>query len=201
MTFFPLWSKTFTLGPLQPRPGVCPPVLGKSSCLLCYTLSWVFVVSSSQNSWEREDVNRFYEISLASLRAINSEGFITLVTHRTNFAWTHLSKPKQNFLYSYLFVPTRVFPGGSVVKNVPHNTMRLRRCEFDPWVRKVPWRRKWQSTPVFLPEKSHEQRILEGCRPRGSKRVGPDQATEHTHTHESKIISCARFLWARNCRF
>ena len=26
---------------------------------------------------------------------------------------------------------------------------------FNPWVRKIPWRRKWQPTPVFLPEKSH----------------------------------------------
>ena len=91
-------------------------------------------------------------------------------------------------------MPTRVFPGGSVVKNVPPNTMRLRRCEFDPWVRKIPWGRKWQSTPVFLPGKSHEQRILVGCSPRGSKRVRHDQVTEHAHTHESKIISSARFL-------
>ena len=30
-----------------------------------------------------------------------------------------------------------------------------RRLGFDPWVRKIPWRRKWQSTPVFLPGKSH----------------------------------------------
>ena len=32
-----------------------------------------------------------------------------------------------------------------------------RRCEFDPWVGKIPWRRKWQPTPVFLPGKSHGQ--------------------------------------------
>ena len=30
---------------------------------------------------------------------------------------------------------------------------------FDPWVRKIPWRRKWQLTPVFLPGKSYEQRL------------------------------------------
>ena len=27
---------------------------------------------------------------------------------------------------------------------------QCRRCEFNPWVRKIPWRRKWQPTPVFL---------------------------------------------------
>ena len=37
---------------------------------------------------------------------------------------------------------------------------RHRRCRFDPWVRKIPWRRKWQPTPVFLPGKSHGQRSL-----------------------------------------
>ena len=31
---------------------------------------------------------------------------------------------------------------------------------FDPLVRKIPWRRKWQPTPVFLPGKSHRQRSL-----------------------------------------
>ena len=31
---------------------------------------------------------------------------------------------------------------------------RHRKCGFDLWVRKIPWRRKWQSTPVFLPRKS-----------------------------------------------
>ena len=31
---------------------------------------------------------------------------------------------------------------------------RHKRCRFDPWVRNIPWRRKWQPSPVFLPEKS-----------------------------------------------
>ena len=40
-----------------------------------------------------------------------------------------------------------------------------KRCRFDPWVRKIPLRRKWQPTPVFLPGKSHEQRSLFGYSP------------------------------------
>ena len=35
---------------------------------------------------------------------------------------------------------------------------RRRSCRFKPWVRKIPWRRKWQPAPVFLPEKSHDRR-------------------------------------------
>ena len=40
---------------------------------------------------------------------------------------------------------------------------------FDPWVRKIPWRRKWQPTPVFLPRESHGQRSLAGYGPWGCK--------------------------------
>ena len=38
-----------------------------------------------------------------------------------------------------------------------------------PWVRKIPWRREWQPTPVFLPGKSHGQRSLVSCSPQGNK--------------------------------
>ena len=37
------------------------------------------------------------------------------------------------------------------------STCQCRRCEFDPWVRKIPWRRKWQPTLVFLSGKFHGQ--------------------------------------------
>ena len=48
-----------------------------------------------------------------------------------------------------------------VVKNLPANAgYDVNRCGFNPWVRKIPWRRKWQPIPVFLPGKSHEQRSL-----------------------------------------
>ena len=42
------------------------------------------------------------------------------------------------------------------------STCQCRRYRFDPWVRKIPRRRKWQSTPVFLPGESHGQRNLAG---------------------------------------
>jgi len=38
------------------------------------------------------------------------------------------------------------------VKNLPQ-CRRHRKYGFNPWVGKIPWRRKWQPTPVFLPEK------------------------------------------------
>ena len=43
------------------------------------------------------------------------------------------------------------------------------KTEFDTWVRKIPRRRKWQPTPVFLPGESHGQRSLVGYSPWGCK--------------------------------
>ena len=47
-----------------------------------------------------------------------------------------------------------------------------RRCGFDPWVGKIPWRRNWEPTAVFLPEESHGQKGLVGYSPWVCKRVG-----------------------------
>ena len=70
-----------------------------------------------------------------------------------------------------------MFPGGSVVKNPP--------AKQEMWVqslvRKIPWRRKWQPTLVFLPGKSHEQRTLVGYNPWSHKGVGHDLATKQQH--------------------
>ena len=49
------------------------------------------------------------------------------------------------------------------------STCQYRRQSFSAWVAKIPWRRKWQPTPVFLPGKFHGQRSLAGCHPRGRK--------------------------------
>ena len=60
-----------------------------------------------------------------------------------------------------------VFPGGSMVK-LSVNAGDMRRG-FDSWVGKIPWKRKWQPTPVFLSGKSHEQRGLAAYSPWGCK--------------------------------
>ena len=70
------------------------------------------------------------------------------------------------------------FPGGSVVKKPPANAGN-RRCVFSPWLGKMPWRRKWQPTPVSVPGESHGQRSLAGYGPQGRKE--PDRA-EHKRT-------------------
>ena len=47
--------------------------------------------------------------------------------------------------------------------------MQYRKWGFNPWVGKIPWRREWPPTPVFLPGKSHGQRSLAGYSPWGRK--------------------------------
>ena len=56
------------------------------------------------------------------------------------------------------------FPGCSVGKRI---CLQCWRPGFDPWVGKIPWRGKWQPTPVFLPGESLGQRCLVGCSSRG----------------------------------
>ena len=49
-------------------------------------------------------------------------------------------------------------------KKKKKNHLPRQETRFSPRVRKIPWRKKWQPTPVFLPGKSHGQRSLAGCR-------------------------------------
>ena len=74
------------------------------------------------------------------------------------------------------------FPGGTVGKESACQGRRCKRLGFDPWVRKIPWSRKWQPTPVLLPGEFHRQRNLMGSwQFMESKRVGHDWAQMHTH--------------------
>ena len=50
------------------------------------------------------------------------------------------------------------FLGGASGKDSACQCRRCKKLGFHPWIRKIPWRRKWQPTPVFLPKKSHGQR-------------------------------------------
>ena len=50
---------------------------------------------------------------------------------------------------------------------------------INPWVWKIPWRREWQPTPVFLPEQSHGQRSLTDYSPWDHKESDTTEVTEH----------------------
>ena len=72
-----------------------------------------------------------------------------------------------------------LFPQSKLKPELPswlsnkESAYQCRRGGFYPWVRKIPWRRAWQPSPLFLPGESHGQRALVGY-----KRVGHDSATK-----------------------
>ena len=80
------------------------------------------------------------------------------------------------------------FSGGLMVIE---STGQCRRHRFDPWVRRIPWRRKWQPTPVFLPGKSHGQRSLVSYNPWGHKESDTIEWLS-THIHIISIPSSRR---------
>ena len=67
------------------------------------------------------------------------------------------------------------FPGGASGEESAY-----KRHSFDPWVRKVPWRRTWQPTLVFLPGEVHGQRSLAGCSLCGHKELDMTERLKHT---------------------
>ena len=78
-------------------------------------------------------------------------------------------------LYLQLFCKSKVILGLPWWLSGKESACQCRRCwrwVFDPWVGKIPWSRKWQPTPVFLPGESHGQKSPVGYSPWG-RRVGP----------------------------
>ena len=96
--------------------------------------------------------------------------FLQRITYLTSFFDSLISKmgmlvpfkldSSENFMPNY--VKDRCFPGGASGKDA---TFHCRRLGFDPWVGKVPWRRDWQTSPVFLPGEFHGQTSLVGYNP------------------------------------
>ena len=66
---------------------------------------------------------------------------------------------------------------------------RCKKCEYNPWVRKIPWSRKWQPSPVFLPGKFHRQRNLAGYSPWGHKELDTtEQLNNNHHSIGSQLV-------------
>ena len=98
-------------------------------------------------------------------------------------------------LYTHMHIYIHIymgFPGGSMIIKEP--SYQCSRDGFDPWMGKVPWRRKWQSIPVFLPGESHGQRSLVSYSPWGHKESDMtewlkwQQKYTHTHTRRYSFI-------------
>ena len=139
--------------------------------------------------------------------------FLTWLNHRTE-DWLLLRSVQNNAKRMW-----KQLIAASVVKNglprwcsIKDSACQCRRCKrtgFSPWVRKIPWRRKWQPTPVFLPEKFHGQRSLLGYSPWGHKQSDKTEQLTHTYipTHMVKNDEslCSDWtqiaVWACNMTF
>ena len=122
-------------------------------------------------------------------------------------------KEKLNFFYLQLLIcfwglHILGFPDGASGKESAYQCRKHKRSGFDPWVGKMPWRRKWQPTPVFLPGKFHGQRSLAGYSPWGHKESDmTKQLSTHTHIYtwwrgktkqKKRLIGCPKQIHRKN---
>ena len=95
-----------------------------------------------------------------------SKGILSPLAHsRLQELSLHLVVLKSDVL---IFTPGG-FPDGSDGKKKKKNCLHCRRLQFNPWVKKIPWRREWKPSPVFLPGEPHGKRSLEGHGPWGRR--------------------------------
>ena len=80
------------------------------------------------------------------------------------------------------------FPGSTSGKGTIYQCRKRKRHRFHPWVGKIPWRRAWQPTPVFLPGESHGQRSLVGYSPWGCKESDMNEVTSHACTPQLPVL-------------
>ena len=102
------------------------------------------------------------------------------------------------FMYNYIY--NMDFQADASGKE---SSCQCRRCKshgFEPCVGKIPWRREWQPTPVFLPGKSHAQRSLIGGSP-GSKESDTtgQPSTEHIYKMSGSQIFSAKDIFFLQC--
>ena len=102
------------------------------------------------------------------------ENSMNYLLHGFTNSWTCLS----DFHFHILSLS---FPCGTSYKEPACQCRRYKRCGLDPWVRKIPWRRAWQPTPVLLPGESHGQRSLRLQPTRLQSSIGLKQFRTHAH--------------------
>ena len=108
--------------------------------------------------------------------------------HDQLYSWQHLKgcfqedptlRKKKNYPLSICLSGLPRWLSG---KESPCQCRRHERHGCNPWVEKIPWRRKWQATPVFLPGQFHGQRSQAGHCPWGCKKSDMTDTQTHTHT-------------------
>ena len=99
----------------------------------------------------------------------------------------NVGQPGENCGWPFQYL-TGLTPSASLMAQIVKRLPAMRETRFNPWVGKIPWRRKWQPTPVLLPGKSHGQRSLVGYSPWDRKE---SDMTERLH-----IIMVTPSVWS-----
>ena len=126
--------------------------------------------------------------------------------------YRHCSKGltyKKKFYYHVLKIDTIITPSSQVglaVKNLSANAEDIKRCGFNSWVSKIPWRRAWQRTPVSLPGKiswTEDPCVLQST---GLPELDMTEESQHTCMYYNSILQikyvgnrkvgdCPWFVW------
>ena len=134
-------------------------------------------------------------LNFASKSAQNSKGLLEKKLFSWRRKWKdrrkvdelrHRKSRSNNLKLFFFFFPSLTTSNKIVIKK-KKICLQCRRPGFDPWVRKILWRREWQPTPVFLPGKSHGQKSLVGYSPQGHKQLDMTEWLTHTHIHRIQV--------------
>ena len=129
--------------------------------------------------WERRSWRRLLQTLRTNTQVLSGDVF-----NSSGLSATSSTPAVSGNLHKYL-LNTLGFPGGAVLKKLPANAWDARDAGLIR-VEKIPWSRKWQPTPVFLPGKFEGQRSLASW-------VGLDWAHTHVHSFASstKTLACS----------
>ena len=122
---------------------------------------WVKLCDQSSNSisgWKDKSRKQVTYSILKRGFTVCLEKYEQVHSSNQSPCWPLYLEPKFTVWYSR---PSHTaFPGGARGKEPACPCRRQNRCGFNPWDTKIPWRRAWQPTPVFLPGESHGKRSL-----------------------------------------
>ena len=162
----------------------------------CFIVEFIPIAPSCGRKKNRQI---FFPPSLGiSPRRTNSShlsfSFLSLISSLAHNTFQTMYSKERPVLLIYLQpnLLSLVFPGGCSGKEPACQCRRLWRSRFDTWVGKIPWRRAWQPTPVFLPGESHGQRSLVGHSPWGRKE---SNTTEPLRTRASFLTKRTNVCW------
>ena len=150
------------------------------SCLQFQVKMFLFVIENKPKNFI------FFNVQITDLlqgvKNINSMNiwleYFMCVPFHSRYSYKNSQKITREKIIFYLvlfwlYMPCQV---ALLVKKLACQCRRHKRYGFDPWVGKIPWRRAWQPTPVFLPGKSHGQRSLDDYSPQHHKELDTRKA-------------------------